>query len=685
MWKFFSDLFGSSSSSQPAQVSPVHSGSNQSPTENAQGSPGSKKSLKNKQQLSIESAGGADPEQGTVSLSNKAAKAYEFLKDEPRKSNKSDKKNTMIAKEDGRMQAYGWSLPSKSSTLLSGEANKSANSSPITVPVPVYCRPLFEHDNNLKMSCASTVNFSFDSSIIKNFPELIEESPFSRFKSTNQEYKSSCIWISNLNENDTHVSVLDANKPGDLIEQFILKYLKIQCLQSIAGAKKSEYPLSREKLKFLSNNVAEINSKVDLANKQTEETNDDPDKSKDEENITFIECESDQDVPASKNTINNTPAEVTDASSLNNNEKLQSSLYPTMWLGSLEGWLLVHSSITNISKTIEKVKLKDAILTIIQSNGKVLVGLADGSIAIFHRNSEGLWDMKNYFIINLDKPTHSIRCLINVNENVWCGCRNKIFVINPDEFKLLSTIEVHPRKENQVRHMAWVKDGVWVSLRLDSTLRLYHAKTQQHLQFLDIEPFITRMLGTSNLNLSLIRISSLIVGANRLWIGTGNGVILSLPFNESAKEAVNSTNLSNIPGTGVRVSADPDNTDTKNSHIPYCNLSESQFSFHGHRNAIKFFLNVPIEAIQKLKSNNMLKSKEESYEKVETMLVLSGGHGYIDFRIGDNGKSAADKSNEKRYGDIKSEALDNKTNSTTESNKHERSHLIVWQLNNNNN
>ena len=81
----------------------------------------------------------------------------------------------------------------------------------------------------------------------------------------------------------------------------------------------------------------------------------------------------------------------------------------------------------------------------------------------------------------------------------------------------------------------------------------------------------------------------------------------------------------------------------------------------------------------------MLKSKEESYEKVETMLVLSGGHGYIDFRIGDNGKSAADKSNEKRYGDIKSEALDNKTNSTTESNKHERSHLIVWQLNNNNN
>lgn len=92
-------------------------------------------------------------------------------------------------------------------------------------------------------------------------------------------------------------------------------------------------------------------------------------------------------------------------------------------------------------------------------------------------------------------------------------------------------LEVHPRKENQVRHLAWINDGVWVSIRLDSTLRLYHAKTHQHLQYLDIEPFITRMLGTSNLGLSLVRISSLMIESNRLWVGTGNGVILSIPIN----------------------------------------------------------------------------------------------------------------------------------------------------------
>ena len=43
--------------------------------------------------------------------------------------------------------------------------------------------------------------------------------------------------------------------------------------------------------------------------------------------------------------------------------------------------------------------------------------------------------------------------------------------------------------------MAWVGDGVWVSIRLDSTLRLYHAHTIEHLQDVDIEPYVSKMLG----------------------------------------------------------------------------------------------------------------------------------------------------------------------------------------------
>lgn len=102
--------------------------------------------------------------------------------------------------------------------------------------------------------------------------------------------------------------------------------------------------------------------------------------------------------------------------------------------------------------------------------------------------------------------------------------------------------------------MAWLGEGVWVSIRLDSTMRLYHAYTYQHLQDVDIEPYVSKMLGkfkkkwkprnvvkfhgfssisgTGKLGFSLVRITSLLISSNRLWIGTSNGVIISVPLSD---------------------------------------------------------------------------------------------------------------------------------------------------------
>ena len=65
-----------------------------------------------------------------------------------------------------------------------------------------------------------------------------------------------------------------------------------------------------------------------------------------------------------------------------------------------------------------------------------------------------------------------------------------------------TTFDAHPRKESQVRQMAWIGDGVWVSIRLDSTLRLYHAHTLEHLQDVDVEPYVSKMLGGSKFKCS---------------------------------------------------------------------------------------------------------------------------------------------------------------------------------------
>lgn len=62
-------------------------------------------------------------------------------------------------------------------------------------------------------------------------------------------------------------------------------------------------------------------------------------------------------------------------------------------------------------------------------------------------------------------------------------------------FSSQKSFDAHPRKDSQVRQLAWEGDGIWVSIRLDSTLRLFHAHTMQHLQDVDIEPYVSKMLG----------------------------------------------------------------------------------------------------------------------------------------------------------------------------------------------
>lgn len=92
--------------------------------------------------------------------------------------------------------------------------------------------------------------------------------------------------------------------------------------------------------------------------------------------------------------------------------------------------------------------------------------------------------------------------------------------------------------------------------------------------------------GTGKLGFSLVRITSLLISSNRLWIGTSNGVIISVPLSDcvSTGAVVPRTSL---PGTGMRVVPVP------GSYIPYCTMAHAQLSFHGHKDNVKFFVAVP--------------------------------------------------------------------------------------------
>ena len=81
-----------------------------------------------------------------------------------------------------------------------------------------------------------------------------------------------------------------------------------------------------------------------------------------------------------------------------------------------------------------------------------------------------------------------------------------------------------------------------------------------------------------------------------LIAGTGNGVIISVPLNDNkpSKSQHYSDALENKgPGKVMRVFSDSKNQlMTAETFIPYCTMAQAQLSFHGHRDAVKFFVSV---------------------------------------------------------------------------------------------
>ncbi|XDV13396.1 hypothetical protein PO909_001806 [Leuciscus waleckii] len=547
---------------------------------------------------------------------------------------------------------------------------------------------------------------------------------------------NSRVWILTSTHSASKVVIIDANQPCSLVDQFNVCNAHVLCISSVPAASESDYPAGEIFLEqqggdgaseekggvegmlagitivgcatncsvvrsncssrtdtpvqdrsqaptapvcrslAVSQSAEEATEAIEVSEETGPSENVDSTLRSFTEHVFTDNTHSEAGVP--KEQVTSAPTDSEEAG----DDRAGTSAAPTMWLGAQNGWLYVHSAVSNWKKCLHSIKLKDSVLSLVHVKGRVLVALADGTLAIFHRAEDGQWDLSNYHLMDLGRPHHSIRCMAVVHDKVWCGNKNKIHVIQPKSMQIEKSFDAHPRKESQVRQLAWIGDGVWVSIRLDSTLRLYHALTHQHLQDVDIEPYVSKMLGTGKLGFSFVRITALLIGGNRLWVGTGNGVIISIPLTETVVLhrgqllGLRANKVSPTSSGGViHVYADDSNSE-KSSFIPYCSMAQAQLCFHGHRDAVKFFVSVPGNVLATL-NGSVLDSPSESQgssapadteaQSLQNVLVLSGGEGYIDFRIGD--------------GEDETEEADGEAPQMKPAlSKAERSHIIVWQV-----
>uniref|UniRef100_A0A3Q2Y419 Mitogen-activated protein kinase 8 interacting protein 3 n=1 Tax=Hippocampus comes TaxID=109280 RepID=A0A3Q2Y419_HIPCM len=605
------------------------------------------------------------------------------------------------------------------------------------VPVPVYCRPPSDFAPNRKLWCAAGVDLtgwrtgSQESEPPKALPSgsdplQAEENDGGKKSNHNSPEKrkskelqetdtmSSRVWILTSTHSASKVVIIDANQPGSLVDQFNVCNAHVLCISSVPGAGDDagsvEGMLAGITLVGCATNcsVARSNcsSRTDTpimdkgqggppvapptsskilpaqsAEEATEATEVPESTSghaelKSAPSGPFMEHVFTDPPPRSSKEETSVPPEIEDAGE---ETKIYTSMAPTMWLGAQNGWLYVHSAVGNWKNCLHSIKLKDSVLSLVRQI------LSEGSQRICRLHADGQWDLSNYHLMDLGRPHHSIRCMAVVHDKVWCGYKNKIHVIQPKSMQIEKSFDAHPRRESQVRQLAWIGDGVWVSIRLDSTLRLYHAHTHQHLQDVDIEPYVSKMLGTGKLGFSFVRITALLIGGNRLWVGTGNGVIISIPLTETVVLhrgqllGLRANKVSPTSSGGViHVYGDDGSEKSNGSFIPYCSMAQAQLCFHGHRDAVKFFVTVPGNVLATL-NGSVLDSPTEGpasaappeteAQSVQNVLVLSGGEGYIDFRIGDGEDDETEEGESDGASQVKPALC-----------KAERSHIIVWQV-----
>uniref|UniRef100_A0A8C1RUT4 C-Jun-amino-terminal kinase-interacting protein 4 n=1 Tax=Cyprinus carpio TaxID=7962 RepID=A0A8C1RUT4_CYPCA len=566
-----------------------------------------------------------------------------------------------VQKEDGRVTAHGWSLPGKYKVANGGHAENKINLPVPVCLRPLEqkdasMKVLCAAGVNLSggRSCEGSSGVSGEESTVEtdaskqrkgsqsSLDQLEQEPKEQEREQTVHEEMSSRVWICTSTHSSTKVMIMDVTRPDDLLDSFYVCNSRVLCIASVPGVLETDCPAGEEIPQDLEagpdallasgssqgsegvlSDVSAVGCSVEESSTGSQTGN--LSRAPSEEGVPAAEeameaTEEDQESPGQDTSqpgiytehVFTDPlgAESSGASDRDDTasagektnlskEEIQrmSSALPTMWLGAQNGCLYVHSSVARWRKCLHAVKLKDSILNIVHVKGRVLVALTDGTLAIFHRGLDSQWDLTNYHLLDLGRPHHSIRCMTIVHDKVWCGYRNKIYVIQPRAMKIEKSFDAHPRKESQVRQLAWVGDGIWVSIRLDSTLRLFHAHTFQHLQDVDIEPYVSKMLGTGKLGFSFVRITALMVSCNRLWVGTGNGVIISIPLSDckpishtqtrSAHKSVGA--IACRPGGAVRVYDDTVDGAVTGSYVPYCSMAHAQLCFHGHRDAVKFF------------------------------------------------------------------------------------------------
>uniref|UniRef100_A0A8C7IFN3 Rho guanine nucleotide exchange factor 10 like n=1 Tax=Oncorhynchus kisutch TaxID=8019 RepID=A0A8C7IFN3_ONCKI len=216
----------------------------------------------------------------------------------------------------------------------------------------------------------------------------------------------------------------------------------------------------------------------------------------------------------------------------------------TICLGLDDGSILVYGSVDTAAQCLLTLcnPQRCPVLCLKHSINFLFAGLRDGTMMVYGRSNGGkLWEPDTCRTVSVGPEP--VRTLLVLEDSVWASCANSVtlyayslclspistivsnIVIHCFSPSLFQRFEVHPEPMVSVAHMVRAGGGVWMAFSEGSSIRLFHTETLEHLQEINISTRVS----LHNPGQKSMRVTSLLLCQGLLWVGTAQGVIITLP------------------------------------------------------------------------------------------------------------------------------------------------------------